>query len=211
MGEDCQNGLYGRKHDPILLRESPTGAKLGQKLNGTLSKYRRSLAAAAFLACGACGFGATPTKHEVLQAIAVMEKSVSSPEAVDAAKLIVVYAQVSDDVMVDIGPDQLPWVNEAWGLEKDRETALQSLLMAAFVAGNVKSQIRNDRAEDDTYSGWIFVIGAYNRLRQKEHFSSPSIDSLLRMQSSGTLLQHAREVEARASQDEEPAEKKPMA
>jgi hypothetical protein len=144
----------------------------------------------------------------VLQAIAVMEKSVSSPEAVDAAKLIVVYAQVSDDVMVDIGPDQLPWVNEAWGLEKDRETALQSLLMAAFVAGNVKSQIRNDRAEDDTYSGWIFVIETYRRLRAKEPFHSPSIEALAKMQAEGKLLQHARDVHMRSEEDDSDAPRK---
>ena len=194
-----------------MLRESPTGAKLCQKLNGILPTFKRSLAAAAFLACGACGFGATPTKHEVLQAIAVMEKSVSSPAAADAAKLIVVYAQVSDDVMVDIGPDQLPWVNEDWGLEKDRAASLQSMLMAAFVAGNVKSQIKNDRAEDDTYSGWIFVIETYRRLRAKEPFRSPSIEALARMQAEGKLLQHARDVHMRSEEDDSDAPKKPPA
>lgn len=172
---------------------------------------RRSLAAAAFLACAACGWGATPTRHEVLQAIAVMEKSVSSPEAAEAAKLIVVYAQVSDDVMVDIGPDQLPWVNEAWDLDKDREGALKSMLMAAFVAGNVKSQIKNDRAEDDTYSGWIFVIETYHRLRAKKPFRSPSIEALARLQAEGRLLQHARDVHMRSEEDDSGAPRKPPA
>ena len=66
---------------------------------------RQTLTAAVLLLCASCGLAATPTKHEVLRAISVMEKSVSSPEAAEAAKLIVVYAQVSDDVMVDIGPE----------------------------------------------------------------------------------------------------------
>jgi hypothetical protein len=172
---------------------------------------RHIVAAVLAAAAAARGLAATPTQHEALAAIATLEKSVAGPEALAAARTIVTYAQLSDDVLVDIGPDEIPWAEEHWGIDDERERSLQSVLLASFVAGDVRSQIKNNRVEDDTYSGWIFVIGAYNRLRQKEHFSSPSIDSLLRMQSSGTLLQHAREVEARASQDEEPAEKKPMA
>jgi hypothetical protein len=176
-----------------------------------MSMMRQSLAAAAFLACAACGLGAVPTKHEVLQAIAVMEKSVSSPEAADAAKLVVVYAQLSDDVMVDIGPEQLPWVNEAWDLGRDRESACQTMLMASFVAGNVKSQIKNDKAEDDTYSGWIFVISTYRRLQAKEPVRSPSIEALAKMQADGRLLQHARDVHMRSEEEDSDSQKKPPA
>ena len=172
---------------------------------------RRTLTAAVFLACASCGFGAVPTKHEVLRAISVMEKSVSSPEAVEAAKLIVVYAQVSDDVMVDIGPEQLPWIGESWGLDRDRENACQSMLMAAFVAGNVKSQIKNDKAEDYTYSGWIFVIATYRRLQAKEPFRSPSIDALAKMQADGRLLQHARDAHTRSEEEDSDSQKKPPA
>jgi len=169
------------------------------------------LAAALAAATAASGLAAVPTQHEALEAIATLERSVAGPDALAAARTIVIYAQLSDDVLVDIGPEEIPWAEEDWGMDGDREKSCQSVLLAAFVAGNIRSQIKNNRVEDDTYSGWIFVISAYNRLRQREHFSSPSIEALLRMQTSGTLLQHAREVEARASQEEEPAEKKPMA
>jgi hypothetical protein len=86
------------------------------------------------------------------------------------------------------------------------------MLMAAFVAGDIKSQIKNDKVEDDTYSGWIFAIGAYNRLREKEHFRSASIDSLIKMKDDGTLLQHAREVKnAEEQADPSDGQRKPMA
>ena len=177
-----------------------------------MTRQRLIASALAFLLPAAAGIAAAPTKHEVLQAISVIEKNVSSPEAADAAKTIVIYAQVSDDVMVDTGPDQLPWLDEDWGLDKDREQACKSLLMAAFVAGDVKSQIKNDKAEDDTYSGWIFAIDTYNRLRAKEPFRSESIDSLAKMRAGGTLLQHAREVRAKEEeQDGSGDTKKPMA
>jgi hypothetical protein len=123
-----------------------------------------------------------------------MEKGVAGPSATEAAKTIVIYAQVSDEVMVNIGPDQLPWIDEKWDLAKDRAQSCQALLMAAFVAGNIKSQLKNDHAEDDTYSGWIFTIETYRRLKAADNFVSPSIEALAKMQAEGKLLQHAREV-----------------
>ena len=62
----------------------------------------------------------------MLKAISVIEKNLSSPEATEAAKTIVIYAQVSEDVLVDIGPEQLPWLDEDWGMAKDREQACKS-------------------------------------------------------------------------------------
>jgi len=160
------------------------------------------LAAAATLALASAGAAPTPSKQEVLMAISVLEKNITGPQAPDAAKTIVVYAQQSDDVMVDIGQDQLPWIGERWGLDREREQMNQSLLLAAFVAGNIRSQIKNERAEDDTYSGWVFAIDAYKRLRAKAPFRSPAIETLQRMEDEGTLLQHAKDVQVRDEDDE---------
>jgi len=177
-----------------------------------MPKLSTLAAALAFLALAGLGLAAAPTKHEVLKAISVIEKNVSGPEVAEAAKTIVIYAQVSDDVMVDIGPEQLPWLDEDWGLDKEHEQSCKSLLLAAFVAGDVRSQIKNDKAEDDTYSGWIFAIDTYNRLKAKRPFTSESIDSLSKMRASGTLLQHAREVRAKEEQEDSSEDaKKPMA
>ena len=137
-------------------------------------------------------------------AISVLERDVKGTEAVAAAKTIVIYAQDSDDVEVDIGPGQLPWVSEKWGLPKEQELECQSMLLAAFVAGNIKSQIKNARAEDDTYSGWVFAISAYNRLRASGSFRSPSIEELLRMEADGTLLKHAKDVQGSEDKEEQP-------
>ncbi len=168
---------------------------------------RLFITAAAFAAAAAsAGLAAPPSKQDVLLAISVLEKNITAPEAADAAKTVVIYAQQSDDVMVDIGQDQLPWIGERWGLDRAREQSNQSLLLAAFVAGNIRSQIKNDRAEDDTYSGWVFAIDAYKRLRSKAPFHSPAIETLQKMEDEGTLLQHAKDVQTR---DEEPDTPRP--
>jgi hypothetical protein len=143
------------------------------------------LAAVAFAASTSCGLAAVPSKQEVLDAITVMEKNISGPEAPGAAKTIVVFAQLSDDVMVDIGEEELPWLSEKWNLGKDQEQTCQSLLMAAFVAGDVKSRY---------------------------DFTSPAIEELSRMQSDGKLLDHAKEVESsELQQDQADNPPKPLA
>jgi hypothetical protein len=172
---------------------------------------RQTLAAVAFLMCAACGLAAMPSKEQALQAISVLEKNLLSPQAADAAKTVVVYAQLSDDVMVDIGPEQLPWISEEWGLDKDREASLHSLLVAAFVAGNVKPQIKNEKAEDDTYSGWLFAIETYRRLKSKDNFRSPSIEALSKLQAEGKLLDHAREVHQDEEEQQADPAPKPLA
>jgi hypothetical protein len=172
---------------------------------------RHLLSAVAFALAATCGLAAAPSKDEALHAISVLERNVTSPQAEAAAKTIVVYAQLSDDVMVDVGPEQLPWISEDWGIDKERESALQSILVAAFVAGNVKTQIKNEKAEDDTYSGWLFAIETYKRLRAKENFRSPSIEGLSKMQSEGKLLEHAKEVHVDDQDDPEGKQQKPFA
>ncbi len=164
---------------------------------------RRTFTAFLFLAFAGCA-AATPSKQDVLTAISVLERNIAGPEAAEAAKTVIVYAQESDDVMVDIGPEQLPWVGEHWGLDKTQEQSNQSMLLAAFVAGNIRSQLKAEKAEDDTYSGWIFAIDAYKRLRAKEPFRSAAIENLRKMEEAGTLQQHAKDVQFKDEDSDAP-------
>jgi hypothetical protein len=170
------------------------------------------LLAAAFLLL-AHAAAAAPSKQDALEAISVLEKSILGPEAPQAAKTVVVFAQVSDDVMVNVGPDQLPWLSEDWGLEREREATLHSLLLAAFVAGDIRPQLRSARAEDDTYSGWVFALDAYRKIRAKENFRSPSLEELGKMQADGKLRERARELQQQVEEqdDSDSPQSKPFA
>jgi hypothetical protein len=165
-----------------------------------------------FFALAATGLAATPSKHEVLDAIAVIERKVVGPEAAQAAKTIVVYAQLSDDVLVNIGTEQLPWLTEDWSMAPEKAQACESMLVAAFVAGNVRSQLRSERPGDDTYSGWLFALDAYRRLQAKYDFRSASLEALEKMRADGTLRRHADEVtEDEDRGDPQDAPRKPEA
>lgn len=175
-----------------------------------MSMLRRALSSVLFLLGAGVAAAAPPSKQEVQLAISILEKTLSGPEAEEAAKTIVIYAQQSDDVMVDIGPEQLPWVGERWGLDKMREQSNQSMLLACFVAGNIRSQLKAAKAEDDTYAGWLFTIDAYKRLREKSTFSSPAIENLRKMQEDGTLQQHAKDVQFKDEEEEGEPARPPM-
>jgi hypothetical protein len=174
-----------------------------------LKRPRSILFFALLLALPRLSCAAAPTRQEALEAIAVLERAVSGPDAVQAAKTVVVYAQLSDDVVVNIGDEELPWLSEDWGLNEEKTKACQSMLVAAYVAGNVKAQLKAGHAADDTYSGWLMAIDAYRRLKARADFTSPSIESLGKMESEGTLRQHAKELSEQ--QEESPDASKKQA
>jgi hypothetical protein len=131
---------------------------------------------------------------EVSSAIAQLEDHFVTGEAVDAAKVIVNFAEQSEDVQISISPKTVPWLKEKWGLEPQEEQSLHSMLLAAYLAGNIKSQLASGKPADDPYAGWVFVCRGYKQFRSKVTFSSSSIDSLERRRIEGTLRQYARDV-----------------
>jgi hypothetical protein len=145
-----------------------------------------------------------PTKEEALAAISQLEHHLLSDSAVEAARTVVTFADKSDTVFVTIGEDTMPWSEEAWGLPNDVEAALHSLLVAAFVAGNIQTQLQSGKAVDDPYSGWLFTLKAYEELKTKVKLSSPSLDALMRMRERKTLKEHAQEILKKVQAPEKP-------
>lgn len=138
--------------------------------------------------------GAPPTREEVSAAIARMEAKLVSGASVDAARVVLNFAEQSDDVEISITPETVPWLQEKWGLEPGLEQSIRSMLLAAYLAGNTKSQLAAGKPVDDPYAGWVFVCRGYAQFRSKVSFASPSIDSLEKRRTEGTLKQHARDV-----------------
>jgi len=163
-------------------------------LSNICSPMKALFSIAAILFALSCAVGAPPTQEAVSSAIAQVETNFISGTSVDAAKVILQFAEESEQVQVSIRPETVPWLKEKWGLEPDREQSIRSMLLAAYLAGNIKSQLAAGRPADDPYAGWIFVCRGYAQFRSKVSFSSPSIDSLETRRTEGTLKQHARDV-----------------
>jgi hypothetical protein len=148
---------------------------------------RLLLPAIALLAlAGAPGLRAAPvTRREVLAAVAVLEKDVTAPGAAAAAETVTRFGRESDDVLLIIGPETLPWVRNDVPAAEVRP---RSLLLAAYFAGDIKSQLLRGAARDDPYHGWLAAIRAYGQLRRAHpELEIPEIDELIRQERAGTL------------------------
>ncbi|MDD2762983.1 MAG: hypothetical protein PHE83_03290 [Opitutaceae bacterium] len=139
------------------------------------------------------------SRREVLAAIAVLEGDVTSAAAPQAAVTVTRFGKESDAVLIILGPETLPWMQE--------ETAgagatVRAMLMAVYFAGDIKSQLERNRAEDDPYRGWLAVIKAYRQMRrQQPKLVIPEVEELIEKEETGRLRQEAENL--RRQQDPE--------
>ncbi|HTZ21093.1 MAG TPA: hypothetical protein VMC06_09445 [Opitutaceae bacterium] len=128
------------------------------------------------------------SKSEAREAIAVLEKSVLSADAAEAAATITRFADESEDVLIVVGPETMPWVQESAG----PDAKVRELLTAAYIAGNVKAQLAKRQPNDDPYNGWLFVLKAYREIRgKKSRITIPEVEELLAKEKDGTLKKEA--------------------
>jgi len=139
------------------------------------------------------------TRREVLAAIDVLDADVTSADAVGAAATVARFGQESDDVLITVGAETLPWVQAD---VPEAEAKVRALLMAAYFAGDIKSQLEKHHPVDDPYSGWISVIRAYRQILKKQpEMVIPEVEELVKKEKAGTLKHEADEL--RRQQDQE--------
>jgi len=148
--------------------------------------HRRMLLLTLLALAGAPGLRAQPiSRSDVLAAIAVLEKDPTGPDAPAAAKTVTRFGRESDDVLLLVGAETLPWVQaDAPPAEKEVRTRL----VAVYFAGDIKSQLQQGVARDDPYHGWLAAIRGYVQFRQKQPgLVIPEIEELIRKERAGTL------------------------
>jgi hypothetical protein len=151
---------------------------------------------------GAISTRAEPvSRREVLAAIAVLEKDITSAEALPAAETVTRYGRESDEVLLIVGPETLPWVQTDVPAVEARA---RIMLMAVYFAGDIKSQLQKGRPADDPYAGWLAVIRAYRQFRRKQpDLVIPEVEALIRKDRAGTLRQAAEDVLKQQEQEEQ--------
>jgi len=149
-----------------------------------------------------------PSRREVLAAIETLRTRFLSPDALRAAEIVNRFVELSEDCLVVLDPEAIPWAEGAPNADPDDpQVMLRSLLLAAYFAGNTKAQLDSGKVEDMPYPGWLFVIRAYRTIQEKTDFSIPSIDELVEMEEKGTLERYERILKARRKAGpDEPAE-----
>ena len=124
------------------------------------------------------------TKEMALRAITLFRSADPlSEEALGFAAIIVRFVDKNHDVLVKLSPKVFP-VFGAKGVSQ-RET---TILLAAFSAGNIDSQILHGIRKDDPYSGDLQLIQTYRQLQKHNRkLKIEGIEKLAELESRGQL------------------------
>lgn len=104
----------------------------------------------------------TPSADAVRAAIKTFRQDPLSPEGRAAGEMVRNFAHHSDTVLVEIGGQVTPFLNNPKLLTADR-----SLLQDAFVVGNVDSQLASKERKNDSYAGVLEVIRTYREMQKR--------------------------------------------
>ena len=83
------------------------------------------------------------------------------------------------------------------------EARVRALLMAAYFAGDIKSQLKKRRPADDPYSGWLAAIRAYRQIQRKQpEIVIPEVEDLISREQAGTLRAAAEKLRREQEHEE---------
>ncbi len=126
------------------------------------------------------------TKDMVLRAIAEFRQDPTSNAAHAARYAVVNYSQDSPDVVIKFTPKNYP-ISEIKPPSKDE----QLTLMAAFIVGNLDSQLSHGTKGEDGYAGDLQLIRTYRQLQQKNRtLKIPAIEKMAAMEERGELKRY---------------------
>ena len=139
------------------------------------------------------------SKDAALKAIANFENAPLGDDGKDAAAIITRFATESKEVYITISMKILTW------LKNDDETdpyyQFRAVLLAAYLSGNVKSQLIQGAAKDDPYAGLLQVLRTYNQLKIADSgFKLSEIETLQDLKNNNRLKAHIKEVLAQEEQ-----------
>lgn len=138
-----------------------------------------------------CAAGSVvPAKEPVISKEAALKAASlfrnSDPYSEDArgcAGILVRFTDQSPEVLIGIGHKALPFLSN-----KNLTVQENAILIGAFLAGNVDSQLLRRKKKDDPYAGDLQVIETYTQMRNKKpRLSVPEIENLIALEKAGKL------------------------
>lgn len=125
----------------------------------------------------------TITHETVLYAIMTFRVDPLSEDARQAGAVVMRFVEQSHDVVVKISSKTLPFLSNKSLPEKCRAT-----LLAAFVVGNVDSQLLRHQKRDDSYAGLLQLIESYRQMQWKNpRLRISEVETFIEMQNRGEL------------------------
>ncbi len=122
-----------------------------------------------------------------------------SKTARDSARLILLYTLQKPNAAVGLSRQELRWIGKG-----DQRSLL---LLAAYAAGDVGSQLNSGVKRNDRYSGLLCLFRVYRALREKEEsFKVSEVEDLLQLHQEGKLVNHLQKLEEKTPTKLSPAE-----
>lgn len=125
------------------------------------------------------------TNTKALEIIEIFRQDPLSAKGKAAASLIPTFAGESSEVVVQVEERNMPWLK--MGLDMD----IGSRLMAAYIAGSVKSQLTKKARKDDLVAGAEQVIESYQKMRKvNPALTVPSVDEWVKLKAEDKLAEY---------------------
>lgn len=124
-------------------------------------------------------------EHEqILKYIKIIETDPLGNDADKAAGEILKFATDSEDVEVRLSSEVIPFLDE-------EDTRYNSILIASFIAGNIKPQLINRAKGNDAYSGILLELATYEKIRQKENsFKINELEKMIVLKKNNKLKEY---------------------
>ena len=142
------------------------------------------------IALAVCSLAAEPglpiSKETVRSAIALFRQDPLSARGRAAGEIVRTFAEKNDEVIVQITPKVAPFLSN---IKIPREN--RTLLLDAFVVGNVDSQFLHNEKKDDPYAGVSEVIQIYRQVQKREPaLRLPEIENFIELEKRGELKKY---------------------
>jgi hypothetical protein len=105
--------------------------------------------------------------------------------------MIARFALESDDVVVDLGTDSVPWCDVRKGLTELSRSGERGILLAAYLSGCIKAQLASGKPDPNPFPGWVSMLRVYRAMKIHDGVAVPEVEALVARQMDGTLEAYA--------------------
>ncbi len=129
------------------------------------------------------------SKDDARRAIAIFRRDPLNAQGEMTQPIILTFAKDSPDVEVSLSDKRLAWFGNSSVAEDTRQ-----VLLVAYVAGDVQSQLDNGKAKDNPVAAAEQVIATYAQLKHSNpELRVREVEELIRLQKQGKLAEHFKE------------------
>ena len=128
----------------------------------------------------------TVSKEDARRAIAIFRRDPLNSQGEMTRPIILKFAEDSPDVEISLSDKRLSWVGN-----KSVPEETSQVLVVAYVAGDIQSQLDSGKTKDNPVAAAEQVIATYGQLkRANPDLRVREVEELVRLQKQGKLAEH---------------------